>query len=267
MLTEYAHTRLRSAIILLCIAISGCSSGATVRDESDSIAIIKPLTTSANQFLEASLDWVIIRGGPGSWADNVDWDEYLLHVTNISESSIRITSVYVYDSLNTALETNGQRPELVEQTKQSKKRYNGQGFTVRAGMGGDAMMAAGGAVYVAATAAGWAVLAGSVAATSAVVTGVVVGAVIVAPVLIISGAVRGRNNAQLDSMIIERQTKLPLVLVPRETRKMHFFFPLAPSPQRVEIKYRNDAGEHILLIDTRDILSGLHFDPSQEPSE
>ena len=264
MLTEYAHTRLRPAIIFLCIAISGCGSGATVRDESHSIAIIKPLTTSANQFLEASLDWVIIRGGPGSWADNVDWDEYLLQITNISESSIRITSVYVYDSLNTALETSGQRPELVEQTK---KRYNGQGFTVRAGMGGDAMMAAGSTVYVAATAAGWAVLAGSVAATSAVVTGVVVGAVIVAPVLIISGAVRGRNNAQLDSMIIERQTKLPLVLVPRETRKMHFFFPLAPSPQRVEIKYRNDAGEHILLIDTRDILSGLHFDPSQEPSE
>jgi len=39
------------------------------------------------------------------------------------------------------------------------------------------------------------------------------------------------------------------------------YFPIAPSPQRIEITYTDPAGEHVLAIDTVTALAGLHLLP------
>ena len=78
-----------------------------------------------------NLDWVIVRNGPGSWAEDADWDEYLVRVSNNSEVSVRITSATVFDSLLTALETSGQRTHLIDESKKTTERYSGQGLSVQ----------------------------------------------------------------------------------------------------------------------------------------
>ena len=44
------------------------------------------------------------------------------------------------------------------------------------------------------------------------------------------------------------------------------FFPLAPSPRRIELMYADESGQHILLIDTHAALHGLHIDGSVAPT-
>ena len=39
------------------------------------------------------------------------------------------------------------------------------------------------------------------------------------------------------------------------------FFPIAPAPQRVDVTYRDASGEHVLVIDTKASLAGLHLLP------
>jgi hypothetical protein len=40
--------------------------------------------------------------------------------------------------------------------------------------------------------------------------------------------------------------------------------PLAPSPRRVELTYRDGQGEHTIVIDTRESLDGLHIQAGKD---
>lgn len=248
----------------VCIMISACGSPAEVREDAKSLAITQPIISGADPQLEVDLEWVIVRNGPGSWADNADWDEYLIRLTNRSEYSVRISSVHVYDSLNTAIATSGRRPELVKQSKKTVARYRSRGLEVKAGVGGDALVAASAATYIAATATGVAVLTGSVAATAVTTGAVVAGAFVVPPILLINASSRNKNNSQVAQLISDRQTELPLILAPGEIADAHFFFPLAPSPIKIVIEYRATAEEHRLLIETDEVLGRLHIGDAQD---
>ena len=131
---------------LLCIGYAGYGSSEPDQAATYSIEVEKPLAATADENLEVDLIWVIVRNGPGSWAEDADWDEYIFRFTNRSDSSLRLATVYLHDSLDTALQTNGRRRELIKQSKQSVKRYDREGLRVKAGMGGDALTAAGSAV-------------------------------------------------------------------------------------------------------------------------
>jgi len=64
-----------------------------------------------------------------------------------------------------------------------------------------------------------------------------------------------------------RTTNLPIQLTPEHTgreRPLHVFVPIAPAPQRVEVEYADASGMHVLVVDTRDVLAGLHLPPAAE---
>lgn len=250
------HTGAIILSVLLLLGLNGCG-GSKVLKESEPLAVTQSLVTASDQRLAAALDWVIVRDGPGTWAKNVDWDEYLIRVQNLSDEPIRVTNIAVFDSLGTRIEIGGSRRQLIEGTKETARRYKDAGLTVKAGVGGGALATAGGAVSVASTAVGLSALAGS--ASMAAGGAAVAGAVIVAPALIVGGIVRGMNNNEVNEHIESRQTLLPAVLPEAQGQNLDLFFPLAPSPIQIEFAYVDSQGEHTLSIDTRAVLDGLHL--------
>ena len=242
--------------LALALSLAGCG-GAKMLKNPEPLVLTEALAVESDQRLTVMLDWVIVREGPGTWARNADWDEYLLRLRNNSDERVRITGVTVYDSLDTRQETQAKRPDLVKASRATAKRYKGEGLKVKAGLGGTTLMAAGGAAYVAGMSVGYAALGGSTAAASA--AGAAVAGIAIAPVFMIGGIVRAVNNNKVAAGIVLRQSKLPIYVDPRGEQRLDCFFPLAPSPTKLEITYEDSNGEHRVYIDTHEILSGLHL--------
>ncbi|MDH3491518.1 MAG: hypothetical protein OEM20_05875 [Gammaproteobacteria bacterium] len=258
---------LRSAIAFLFSAclLAGCG-GTKVLKEPQPIQTTKALAVASDRQIGATLDWVIVRDGPGTWAKNADWDEYLLRVNNQSDRSILVTRLLVVDSLGTRIESQPGRKQLVKSSKKTAKRYKKSGVKVKAGMGVGGLLASGAAVTVAGVGIGMAtmgpVLGGATAGAGA---GVAVGGLLLlGPALAVGGVVRGVRNSAVNKQIELRQTVLPLEIPASSELGLGVFFPLAPSPKTVELVYTDATGEHSLVIDTSTALDGLHIDAPQD---
>lgn len=241
-----------SGALSLLITLSACG-GSKVLKEPEPFAIEQPLSIATDQHLGVALEWVIVRDGPGTWVKNARWDEYLMSIQNRSDQPITITQLFVVDSLGTRIEPNAVRNELVKLSKASSRRYKKAGIKVKAGAGRNAMrtaklVAGGAAVGAVAAGTGW-------AAAGAVVGG----GLILAPVLAVGGVMRGVNNSKVSKEIELRHTEFPLDLPANGEVRLDVFFPLAPSPQSLELKYEDATGEYSLVIETGGSLDGLHI--------
>ncbi len=242
----------RSCCLLLLLGLSACG-GTKVLKEPESLVDTQALATNSDQRLSAALDWVIFRDGPGTWAKNADWDEYLIRVRNLDDDSFQLTNIIVVDSLGTRIDPRQNRRQLVKGSKETKRRYKGEGLRVKAGLSGAVLVGAGVVIAAGTSGVGAAAMAGGGAAAGAA------GVVLLVPVLAVGGIVRGVNNSKVNNQIESRQTILPIELQQDEERVLHIFFPLSPSPQQLEIRYIDSGGEHSLVVDTRAALEGLHL--------
>jgi hypothetical protein len=251
----------RFSKILIAVAtlvvLGGCG-GTRLIKEPQPLTVQDALATGSDARVSASLDWVIVRDGPGTWAKNADWDEYLVTVRNGSTEAVTITAITVTDSSEHRHDAVANRKQLVKASKQTAKRYKGQGIEVKAGLGGGALVVAGGLSAGVGAGAGVAAVYGSGAAV-----GVTAGALVLAPVLVVGGVVRGVNNSKVNESIEARQTLLPLEVGPVSAQVFDVFFPIAPSPIEVRIDYEDASGEHSIVMDTRDALEGLHLVPDE----
>ena len=243
--------------LVITSLLTGCGGSKILRNPV-AVDTQAALVAASDGTISADLDWVIVRDGPGTWAKNADWDEYLIQVRNLSSSDITIEAVVVYDSLDNKMDSSDSRKKLIKGTKATSKRYKGHDIDVKAGLGGATLAAAGGATYLASGAlivASW-----SAGASTVAVAGVTaVGAVVAAPVLVVGGVFRGVNNARVTNRIEDRHTPLPLNIAAQDQAALDIFFPLSPSPRRVEIYYADASGSHIMSLDTSVALSGLHL--------
>ena len=245
-------------MLTVMLVLTGCG-GAKVLKNPEAHIVTQELVTASDQSLSADLDWVIIRDGPGTWAKNVDWDEYLITVRNIGGDSIQITNITVLDSLGTRVESRIDRKQLVKGTKETKRRYKGEGLQVKAGWGTGTLFTAG-----AASVAGSAAVVASAGVFSSTAGVAATGGLILLPAFAVGGVVRGVNNGRVNKQIESRQTPLPLVLQDDEDRTIHAFFPLTPSPIQIEITYFDSRGDHTLIVDTQVALEGLHLAQAEE---
>ena len=94
--------------------------------------------------------------------------------------------------------------------------------------------------------------------------GATAGALVLAPVLVVGGVVRGVNNSKVNESIEARQTPLPLQVEPGSAQILDLFFPIAPSPLEVRIEYTDASGKHSIVLDTREALEGLHLVPRED---
>jgi hypothetical protein len=246
--------------LLLCavVTLSACGGGTKlVKHAPSPPQRDTPLATAVDGSLKADLDWVIVRNGPGAWAKNADWDEYLIRVRNTSNSTAQITAVALVDSQEHSAPALGTRKALVQASRQTVRRYEDSGLKVKAGMGGAALTATGVGTGLGTGAA----IVGSGASLGAAAAGVVVVAV-AAPAAVIAGVIRMRNNSKVNHRIEQRHSVLPIAVAAGENRSLDVFFPLSPSPRRIEISYADARGVHQLDIDTTQALAGLHLESS-----
>jgi hypothetical protein len=248
-------------VVFIAIGLSGCG-GTKVLKEPAPLAATTSLVTASDQRLDATLEWVIVRDGPGTWAKNADWDEYQISVRSVGGDSLQITNVAIQDSLGTWVTAGQSRKQLVKGAKQTVRRYKSEGLKVKAGFGTGTLLAAG-----AASAAGAAALvsaSGGILATSGGAAAGATGGILLVPAFAIAGIVRGVNNGKVNKQIKSRQTVMPLDLQGKSETILNVFVPLAPSPRQVEITYLDSAGTHTLRIDTRAALDGLHLADAED---
>jgi hypothetical protein len=249
-------------LVVAGILLAGCG-GTKVLKQPMPLQATQSLVTASDRQLVATLDWVIVRDGPGTWARNADWDQYLLRVRNESRNPVTIDSVHVVDALDFRIDPETERKRLVKASKKTAKRYRGNGVRVKAGAGTGTMLATGAAVtavgvgvaYGAASAAvmsgGTAAAGGAVAAASALT--------LIGPALVVGGVVRGVNNSKVNGEIELQQTNFPFEAAPGTERSVTVFFPLAPSPRQVVLTYTDATGTHELALETTAALDGLHL--------
>jgi hypothetical protein len=250
-----------SGALCILIALSACG-GSKILKEPEPFVAMEPLAAASDQTLSVMLDWVIVRDGPGTWARKADWDEYLLRVRNDSDQPIRVSRLIVIDSLDVPAESQPGRKQLVKSSKKTARRYKKTGIKVKAGSGR-------GTLGVAAVTAGGAAIGAATATTGGILGGAGWGAIggatfVLAPVLAVGGVVRGVNQSKVNKQIELRQTAIPLDLAAREEQALDIFFPIAPSPTKVELTYADTSGERRLVIDIRTVLNGLHIETAVE---
>jgi len=246
-----------AALLLMVFCLAGCG-GTKILKEPKNLELQGPLVVESDARLTAGVDWVIVRDGPGTWTKNADWDEYLFRVHNTSDDEISIESVVIYDSLETMITSDSSRKKLFKGSKKAAKRYKDEGLKVKAGLGGAELVVIGGTSLASGAALGTAVLF-STGSTAAAVGVVAVGAIVAAPVIVFGGILRGVNNNKVANEIENRQTDLPLALSAGDATTLDVFFPLSPSPTRIEISYSDADGQHLLTINTAETLDGLHL--------
>lgn len=242
-----------------CLALAGCGGSKVIKQSVD-FTPPPPLAHAADASLDVTLAWVIVRNGPGSWATNADWDEYLLAVRNHSGDTLNITAVSIYDSLDTMITSDHDRNRLVGASRETARRYKGRGIEVKAGVSGERMVKVGTVGTAAAYGAATTILAsGSTAAATSAVAAGALGGLLLGPALVVGGVVKSSNNRAVAREIEWRHTELPVDIAAGDDLVLTLFFALGPSPQRVELTYVDGSGEHVLSIDTRDALHGLHI--------
>ena len=106
---------------------------------------IAALATASDVALAAQLQWVTVRDGPGTWARNADWDEYLIAVRNVSAAPIQVTGIVLFDSMDQANASSASRAGLVDASRKNARRYKDSGLKVAAGRGRGLALVAGGA--------------------------------------------------------------------------------------------------------------------------
>jgi hypothetical protein len=238
--------------------LSACASDRKL-DKPIPLQEARPIASATDERLSVTLDAVIVRGGPGAWSTDPSWDEYLLHYKKLSPGHMAILRVAVVDSLGKRHESNAIAHELEKESEKVARRYEDANLQVRADAGG-ALMMGGYALGAASSIAG-------LTTTGAAVSSAAVAGAVVAPVLVTAGIVLAIQEAGVQGEMTRRATKLPTQLTPEHTgreRPLHVFVPIAPAPQRMEVEYADASGMHVLVVDTRDVLAGLHLPPAAE---
>ena len=278
MYTQSVGLQLLFTFAIACtVILSGCG-GTKILKEPLALEITKPLVTASDQNVSAELIWVIVRDGPGTWAEYADWDEYLVNVVNESGEAIQIIDVAIVDSLGVRQATNADYKELVNESKETVKRYKDSNLTVKAGIGFGTMMAAGGTTilgvsvgYFGAAAINGVLmsattgLGGAAVGTATIVGGFVV---LIPAAFVYTSIAQNINRNKVAKEIWKRHTLLPITINSHEDLLLDIFYPLAPSPTQLEITYMVAGAEETLVVNTSEALNGLHlFEDENEKLE
>ncbi len=259
----------RIAVLATAMSVAGCGGTGLLKEPlplSDDASV----AAASNEDLVVTIDSLIVRDGPGTWARNADWDEYRLTVRNLSATPVRLDRVLVIDALDQAVDTAASRKELVRQSRKTVRRHRDAGLEIKAGVGTSTLVASGTLVTAmglgtAAAASTGALVSGGMASVSGAAAAAS-GMLIVGPALAAGGVVRGVNNARVNERIETQHTELPTVIPVAGDQQLRLFFPITPSPQRLVLTYRDgeDTARHI-VVDTSFVLAGLHTagDPPQ----
>ena len=253
----------RAVVVVFVVLITGCV-GTKLLDDPTLLPERNSLATVRDAVMAATLDWVIVRDGPGTWAKNADWDEYLLRLENRSTTNLRITEVYIEDSMGIKVFPGRDRKRLIAGSKQVAERYKDADIKIKAGTGTAVMVATvlgttlvgASVVQLGLAYASFASLLGISTSVGAVVTTAGAGLVLVGPAMVIRNR---RNQRKVDARIQDIRSRLPFPVEAGMVKQAALFFPISPSPRHVVISYSRGESIQTLRLETRESLVGLHL--------
>lgn len=228
-------------VLASLLALTGCGAMTTLRRTPLASEDFSRRVAASDARIEARVEAIVVRNGPGSWAHQASWDEYRIRVRNDSGAPIRVTGVAVRDMLGFSAAPQRELSDLRQATRRALLRYRDHGLTVAGGSNAGASMPLPlGLLPPPALFAG--------------VGGVMLGA----------GsyyAVQALHDQAVNAQIQRRHTALPATIGNAQELGVTLFFPICASPASVELVYADARGEHRLDIETATALSGLHLPP------
>lgn len=244
---------------LIALGLSACGGGTRlIKNAPPPPQESTALAAASDGALSVELKWVIVRDGPGTWARNADWDEYLVEVRNVSGASIQLTGVTLFDSMDQSNAASASRGALVDASRKNARRYKDSGLKVAAGRGQGIALVAGGA---GATTVGMGLAYASVWGGAGTASMAAAGGLILAgPALVTAAIVGGVRKGAVTKRIKERSTPFPASIDAGQTLSLDVFFPIAPAPLRIDIHYTDANGGHVLRTNTSTVLAGLHLE-------
>jgi len=254
--------RFVSLLGLACM-LCGCVS-TKVLDEPKEILEGNPLAAAQDSAMAATLDWIIVRNGPGTWSKNADWDQYLLRIENHSTAALLLDETFLEDSTGTEVYPGLGRQALRTSSKQVAKRYKDADVQVKAGTGTTVMAATviGSTVvggYFAAAGVGIASFSSWLGLSTSFGTAVTtagVALIVAGPAIVIRNR---RHRREVDTRIHEFRSDLPYSVAPGITKQVVVFFPITPSPRHLVLRYSQGGSIQTLRLDTSKSLDGLHL--------
>ena len=248
----------RHKVVLLVfwfIVLLGCG-GPRINTKPQELSDHGAMTVLADPHMEISLNHILYRNSPGSWAKDANWDEYILSVKSREfPNDITIVGIYIEDLMGVRHANETTRKELNQSTRAIKKKYKKAGYKIKIGAGSTHASVAGVSVAI-----GSGVAAGAVTATGSIgtLTSVGVGAAVAVPALVISGVTKLVYNARVSKRIQERQTALP-TKVNSGPKYIDLLFPAVPLPQKLIISYTHQTVPHQMELDLTQVTKGLHI--------
>lgn len=247
-------------LLVTMLAACGTSRGVKLVKHPTPVDKTQTLAQAKGTHLEARLIAVNYRNGPLAWTRNADWDEYFVAVQALhGNEPVIVTDVQVIDFHGRPLQSLGTRSSLLRASREQIKIYEEADIKLTAGAPPGRTLALWGAGTGASLAA---VPSAGIYTTTAAGTGAVAAAsvaIIATPAVVIGALVRGNRNYKVDQEIQQRHSTLPITLAEARDAELDLFFPIAPSPQRVELSYRVADQDYTLVIDVADRLAGLHL--------
>jgi hypothetical protein len=251
----------RAIFALVAWLFVGCTSSTKYQAASADVPPAKLINVRFPQkFPEATLNTVIIYGGPGSWKREAWWDEYVVTLHNSGARDLTIVAADVVDFAGVDRPA-GFDPWIVEKTSKALcEDYRRAGVTFVREVGSAAL-------YVGGIAAGMSAFA-SLASTGGVTVTVMQGpvALFTVPSYVVGRVVANHEDrADIEADFHMRAFKLPMTLAPGQRRCGSFFFPMIPNPRALRLRWEMDekAGSAELGLDC---LRGLHTSPTKNPS-
>ena len=258
-------------LIACAIVVSGCAGGQKLLKEPIPVTREAPLAVGQTEHLAVSLDWVVVPGGPGSWAENARWDQYQVSVQRLVAEPVTVSAVRVVDSMDVPLAPLGDRKALVAATKETGKRYARAGFDVQPGAGLDPVLSVGtgaAAVGAASGAALGSALGGLGASGAAIGAGAAAGAIVVgAPILAVGGIMRASRHQKVNAVIVDRAIVLPIEVALDAPVRLELFMPITPGPQVLELDYQLGTESKTLALPLDDVLGRLHLAGTDQPGD
>jgi hypothetical protein len=198
--------------------------GAARLERAPQVESSKPLAEGKDERIHASIETVILRNGPYAWTRDAEWDEYLIRIRALSDETVEIREIAIFDALDHRIESRSDREELVDGTSETARRYKqaGELVTSRGSNGAGSVVAFYGVA--------------AVMARRPVIAGV--------------GILHLASNAEVNSEINRRATTLPFAVPGGSDTSVDLFFPITPQSRRLQVVYADNRGEHRLDVDT-----------------
>lgn len=237
----------------VCVTFAGC--GTAVLKESRPLESPGVVAEAKDARILASIETVILRNGPGTWARDAEWDEYLIRIRALSDEAVEIREIVIFDALDQRIKARSDRGDLVDGTREIERRYQQSGQLVRDREGnvwGAVGAGVGGAAIIVASAAP-ATIAGAATFFTAGFVAVIAGAHF-------AGAAVERML--INAEIKRRHTTLPVTVPSGKEASLDLFFPITPLSGRTQVVYADRHGEHRLDIGIRAALLELPPPPT-----